>query len=93
MLEVRQVAGLQDWHSLQRYLQSLSGVSDVRLEQMSGDQLRFRIGFSGAIEQLRRLLALNRQLQPCATSPGVSSPVDAAAEVPVVALPAYCWGD
>lgn len=93
MLEVRQVAGLQDWHSLQRYLQSLSGVSDVRLEQMSGDQLRFRIGFSGAIEQLRRLLALNRQLQPCATSPGVSSPVDAAAEVPVVALPAYCWGN
>lgn len=91
-LDVRQVARLEDWHGLQRYLQSLSGVSDVRLEQMEGDQLRFRIGFSGSIEQLRRLLALNRHLHPCDVSPAVSvSVATAPAEAPVVALPAYCW--
>lgn len=91
-LDVRQVAQLEDWHSLQRYLQSLSGVSDVHLEQMSADQLRFRIGFSGSVEQLRRLLALNRHLHPCDTSPGVAvAPGAMPAEAPVAALPAYCW--
>jgi len=91
-LDVRQVARLEDWQGLQRYLQSLSGVSDVRLEQMAGDQLRFRIGFSGSVEQLRRLLALNRHLQPCDVSPAVSVPVaTASVEAPVAALPAYCW--
>lgn len=87
-LDVRQVARLEDWRNLQRYLQSLSGVSDVRLDQMAGDQLRFRIGFSGSIEQLRRLLDLNRHLQPCETLPAATvPPVDPA----VAALPAYCW--
>lgn len=91
-LDVRQVARLEDWQGLQRYLQSLSGVSDVRLEQMAGDQLRFRIGFSGSVEQLRRLLALNRHLQPCDVSPAVSvSVASAPVEAPAAGLPAYCW--
>jgi hypothetical protein len=94
-LEVRQVARLEDWSGLQRYLQSLSGVTEVRLEQMAGDQLRFLVGFSGSVEQLRRLLALNRHLQPCevplAASVTINTANTAALDVPVPALPAYCW--
>lgn len=81
-LEVRDVGSLQQWNSLQTYLQGLTGVSAVQLVSLSGQVLRFDLSFAGDLGQLKQLLALNRNLVACETTLTTEA-------APV--LPSYCW--
>lgn len=90
-LEVRQIARLEDWDAVQRYLQTLSGVSDVRLEQLEGEQVRFRVVFTASAEQLQRLLALHPHLRPCEAPAAQASAGQPGVGEAVPGLPPYCW--
>jgi len=85
-LEVRQVSSLAQWHSLQRYLQGLTGVSNVQLRALSGQTLHFSLSFAGELAQLRQLLALNANIAAC---DALAAPAAAVPAAPV--LPSYCW--
>lgn len=91
-LEVRQVATLAQWHSLQSYLQGLTGVSDVRLLALAGETLRFTLSFSGEVAQLRQLLALNGDIVACDSAGMAVTKTDGSDQPePMPALPSYCW--
>lgn len=80
-LDVDGVGSLAQWHALQGYLEKLSGVSQVRLLRLQGSTVSFNMVFSGGVDQLQQLLALNPGLAPCAdVVPGA-----------VAGLPRYCW--
>ena len=87
----RQIARLEDWDAVQRYLQTLSGVSDVRLEQLEGEQVRFRVVFTASAEQLQRLLALHPHLRPCEAPAAQASAGQPGVGEAVPGLPPYCW--
>jgi|TARA_R110002073_G_scaffold45053_1_gene124585 hypothetical protein len=106
-LNVQGVNTLKQWDALQGFVARLTGIEDVRLVQLDGSLARFNITFSGSVEQLQRLLALQPGLAPCAEGGastdnaayrGMERSVAAtngrAAEtvpVAVPSLPAYCW--
>lgn len=73
LLQVEGVTGLPQWQSLMTYLRGLEGMEAVQLTRTTGGRTSVLLRFSGATEQLGRLLAVNRHLQPCAGASAVSS--------------------
>jgi hypothetical protein len=65
-IEVMGVADLKDYASLQSYLESLTFVSHVSVESLSGDTVRFRLSTRGSVDSLQRALSLNGRLQSIA---------------------------
>jgi uncharacterized protein len=65
-IEVTGVAELKDYASLQSYLESLTFVSHVSVESLSGDTVRFRLSTRGSVDSLQRALSLNGRLQSIA---------------------------
>jgi hypothetical protein len=65
-IEVIGVSDLRDYAALENYLESLTFISHVSVESLTGDTVRFRLGFRGAGDSLQRALTLNGRLQPVA---------------------------
>ena len=65
-IEVVGVTDLRDYASLETYLESLTFISHVSVESVSGGTVRFRLATRGGIEPLQRALSLNGRLQPIA---------------------------
>jgi uncharacterized protein len=65
-IEVTGVADLKDYAGLQSYLESLTFVSHVSVESLSGDTVRFRLATRGSVDSLQRALSLNGRLQSIA---------------------------
>ena len=66
-IEVAGIADLKDYASVQSYLESLSFISHVGVDSLSGNTVRFRLTARGGAESLQHALALNGRLQPIAT--------------------------
>jgi uncharacterized protein len=64
-IEVAGIADLKDYAAAQSYLESLSFISHVDVESLSGDTVRFRLTTRGGAESLHAL-ALGGRLQPIA---------------------------
>ena len=62
-IDVSGVGDLQDYASVQAYLESLTFVTHVGVEALSGDTVRFLLNMRGGIEPLQRAVALNGRLQ------------------------------
>jgi len=62
-IEVAGVNELKDYAALQSYLESLTFVSHVSVEALSGDTVRFRLSTRGSVDSLQRALSLNGRLQ------------------------------
>jgi uncharacterized protein len=65
-IEVVGVTDLRDYANLETYLESLTFISHVSVESLSGGTVRFRLATRGGIEPLQRALTLNGRLQPIA---------------------------
>jgi hypothetical protein len=65
-IEVTGVNDLRDYAGLQSYLESLTFISHVSVESLSGDSIRFRLATRGGVDSLQRALSLNGRLQPIA---------------------------
>lgn len=65
-IDVSGIGGLQDYAQVQAYLESLTFISHVGVQSLSGDTVRFHLATRGGIESLQRALALNGRLQPVA---------------------------
>jgi uncharacterized protein len=62
-IEVSGVADLKDYASVQTYLESLSFISHVSVQALTGDVVKYRLTTRGGVESLQRALALNGRLQ------------------------------
>jgi hypothetical protein len=71
VLEVSGVGNLDAYASTLNYLESLTLVRSVAVEQVSRDALRFRLAVRGDADTLRRAIALDNRLLPQA-QPGAS---------------------
>jgi hypothetical protein len=65
-IEVIGVSDLRDYASLENYLESLTFISHVSVESLTGDTVRFRLATRGGGDSLQRALSLNGRLQPVA---------------------------
>jgi uncharacterized protein len=65
-IEVIGVSDLRDYASLETFLESLTFISHVSVEALSGDTIRFRLATRGGGDSLQRALSLNGHLQPVA---------------------------
>ena len=65
-IEVIGVSDLRDYASLENYLESLTFISHVSVESLTGDTVRFRLATRGGVDSLQRALSLNGRLQPVA---------------------------
>jgi hypothetical protein len=65
-IEVSGLNDLRDYATLESYLESLTFISHVGVESMSGDTVRFRLSTRGGLDSLQRALSLNGRLQPVA---------------------------
>jgi hypothetical protein len=65
-IEVSRVNDLHDYASLASYLESLTFISHVSVESLSGDTVRFRLSTRGGLDSLQRALASSGRLQPVA---------------------------
>jgi hypothetical protein len=65
-IEVGGLNDLRDYASLESYLESLTFISHVSVESLSGDTVRFRLSTRGGLDSLQRALSLNGRLQPAA---------------------------
>jgi len=65
-IEVSGLNDLRDYASLESYLESLTFISHVSVESLSGDTVRFRLATRGGLDSLQRALSLNGRLQPVA---------------------------
>jgi hypothetical protein len=65
-IEVLGVADLRDYASVQSYLESLTFITHVSVESLSGNTVRFRLATRGGSDSLQRALTLNGRLQPIA---------------------------
>jgi uncharacterized protein len=63
-IEVTGVNDLRDYASVESYLESLTFVSHVGVEALSGDVVRFRLTTRGGADSLQHALSLNGRLQP-----------------------------
>jgi uncharacterized protein len=62
-IEVSGVAELRDYANVQTYLESLTFISHVSVQGLSGDTVRLRLTTRGGVESLQHTLALNGRLQ------------------------------
>jgi hypothetical protein len=69
-IEVDGVNDVQDYASVETYLESLAFISQVGVAGLSGDTVRFHLTTRGGIEPLQRALALNGLLEPIAAGDG-----------------------
>jgi len=67
-IDVTGINDLHDYAGVQTYLESLSFVSHLSVQSLTGDTIRFRLTTRGGIEALRRALSLNGPLQPAAAA-------------------------
>ena len=65
-IEVTGVSDLRDYAALENYLESLTFISHVSVESLTGDTVRFRLATRGGGDSLQRALSLNGRLQPVA---------------------------
>jgi len=65
-IDVTGINDLRDYAGVQTYLESLTFISHLSVQALSGDTVRFRLATRGGIESLRRALSLNGRLQPVA---------------------------
>jgi len=65
-IEVIGVNDLRDYAGLENYLESLTFISHVSVESLTGDTVRFRLATRGGGDSLQRALSLNGRLQPVA---------------------------
>jgi hypothetical protein len=65
-IEVTDVTDLEDYALVQGYLESLTFISHVGVEALSGDTVRFRLTTRGGTEPLQHALSLSGRLQPIA---------------------------
>jgi uncharacterized protein len=65
-IEVIGVSDLRDYAGLENYLESLTFISHVSVESLTGDTVRFRLATRGGGDSLQRALSLNGRLQPVA---------------------------
>jgi hypothetical protein len=65
-IEVSGVNDLRDFAGLESYLESLTFISHVSVESLSGDTIRFRLSTRGGVDSLQRALSLNGRLTPAA---------------------------
>jgi hypothetical protein len=65
-IEVSGLADLKDYAGVESYLESLTFISHVSVESLSGDTVRFRLSTRGGLDSLQRALSLNGRLQPVA---------------------------
>jgi hypothetical protein len=65
-IEVAGVSDLKDYASVQGFLESLTSVSHVSVESLSGDTMRFRLSTRGSVDSLQRALSLSGRLQSIA---------------------------
>jgi uncharacterized protein len=65
-IEVTGVSDLRDYAALENYLESLTFISHVSVESLTGDTARFRLATRGGGDSLQRALSLNGRLQPVA---------------------------
>jgi uncharacterized protein len=74
-VEVAGIADLNAYARTMNYLEGMTLVRNVTVEQVSGDTLRFRLAVRGDAETLRRAIALDSRLVP--TTSGVSGAPEA----------------
>ena len=65
-IEVGGLNDLHDYAGLESYLESLTFISHVSVESLSGDTVRFRLSTRGGVDSLQRALSLSGRLQPAA---------------------------
>jgi uncharacterized protein len=63
-IEVTGVNDLSDYAGVESYLESLTFISHVSVESLSGDTIKFRLATRVGVDSLQRALALNGRLQP-----------------------------
>ena len=69
-VEVGGVADLKDYANVQTYLESLTFISHVSVQGLSGDVVTFRISSRGGADPLQHALALNGKLQSLPSGDG-----------------------
>ncbi len=62
-IEVSGIADLRDYAAVQTYLESLTFISHVSVQALTGDVVRYRLTTRGGIESLQHTLAMNSRLQ------------------------------
>jgi uncharacterized protein len=67
-IEVTGINDLKDYASVQSYLESLTFISHVGVDSLSGNAVRFRLTARGGAESLQHALALNGRLQAAGQS-------------------------
>ena len=72
-LNVEGVSGVAALAEVERYLQRLSSVLDVRLRRVKGDLLTFDVRSEGDLQQLIDLIALDRDLTLLSSDVGAST--------------------
>jgi len=75
-LEISGIGNLGIYASALNYLEAMTVVRTVSLEQVAGDTMRFRLGVRGDAAMLRRALALDGKLVPIAPADSASPPAD-----------------
>jgi uncharacterized protein len=65
-IEVTGVSDVRDYAGVEAYLASLTFISHVSVESLSGDTIRFRLATRGGVDSLQRALSRNGRLQPLA---------------------------
>jgi hypothetical protein len=65
-IEVVGVNDLREYASVETYLESLTFISHVSVESLSGNVVRFRLATRGGADSLQRALSLSGRLQPVA---------------------------
>jgi len=65
-IEVTGVNDLRDYAGVESYLESLTFISHVSVESLSGGTIRFRLATRAGVDSLQRALTLNGRLQPVA---------------------------
>jgi hypothetical protein len=74
IVEITGVAGLDAYATTLNYLESMTLVKAVALEQVSRDTLRFRLAVRGDAATLKRAIALDRRLLPMGDSTEAGAP-------------------
>ncbi|HKU16778.1 MAG TPA: DUF2066 domain-containing protein [Steroidobacteraceae bacterium] len=73
IVEVAGIANLDAYAATLNYLEGMTLVRGVALEQVAGDKMRFRLAVRGDATTLRRAIALDHRLVPTDGSDGTSA--------------------
>jgi hypothetical protein len=69
-VEVSGIRNLDDYASTVNYLENMTVVRSVAVEQVSGETMRFQLAVRGDVTTLRRALALDNKLVPVSDNAG-----------------------